>query len=468
MSKSVRSMKKPDLNRILFVINIIVFVLTFYAATVKLYQWVIIIPAIDANLHRLLSLVFLSQVKVHVNLETFNVWAPRIILFGCLLILAIKSKYIRKAGFWLASLPLLSILVISALSRTWSVASNFSAARFLFLATVLVSAVYIGLEFKKSSIFWLFEAISAALVLGSIYIVIRQPFYGILPAPNAGVWKGLFWWKSYLGEMTAFAALMFLFRLTTFNKNRWFVNVYAGLFYLLSLFVLIKARAITEVLALIVVHFLVAAAFLFSKWGHLLKAQHYWLLAGAGLVVFALAWFGRGYWLVFFGKSASLTGRIPMWNELVPYIQQRIWLGYGFGEAFWKSPNYQPVISQAVGWNVPFAHNGFIEVLLGTGMIGLVLWIVFLAEVTVLSFRFFFRERSISSSIFLAWIAYTVISNLADNLLGSYEYFTVMLLGITFGSLIRDRLDQKQVQMATSRAQRPVKAVKEPAEQPTA
>jgi hypothetical protein len=123
-------------------------------------------------------------------------------------------------------------------------------------------------------------------------------------------------------------------------------------------------------------------------------------------------------------------------------------LGYGFGEAFWKDPYNRMAVARAAGYDVPFAHNGFIEVLLGTGITGLVLWIIFLVEISYMSIKYILWERSVYSLIFLSWVVYTVVANLADNMLGSYEYFTVLLLVIAFSCLIRDRLERKKAQLA--------------------
>ena len=230
-----------------------------------------------------------------------------------------------------------------------------------------------------------------------------------------------------------------------FRKNRWFITTFAFVFYLLSIYILYKSNSVTQMLALITVHLVLLLMLSYSRWGHMIKPRHWWILASIFVSSIFLAWLGKDMIFGLFGRSSTLTGRMPLWNALVPYIQERFLLGYGFGEAFWKFEIYQQAVSQAAGWPVPFAHNGFIEVLLGTGIIGLVFWIVFLIQTTILSIKSFVNERSIPSLIFLAWIAYTMVINLADNMLGSYENFTVLLLMIAFACTTRKWLEAKKV-----------------------
>lgn len=425
--------------------NILIFVMVIFIAIAKLPLWSIVNPWVNVNLHRLLSLFTLSWVDTNIDISQLSIFISRFLRLVCLLILVIKNNTIRQRGFWLASLPILGILLLDGISRYWSISSIFSESRFLYISAVVVGGFYIGLEFKLSNIFKLFEGFSVFIVLGTFYAVIKQPGFAIM---TEGPWIGFFWWKSYLGEMSAFAATMFFFRWADYKNNRWFVTLYAFVFYLLSIYILFKSDSATQLIALFSVHFVALLASSYLKWGHGFKTKHWLVFSGISLVILILVWVGRETILGFLGRNASLTGRIPVWTALVPYIQQRLILGYGFGEAFWKDPFYRLAVARAAGNNVPFAHNGFIEVLLGTGITGLVLWITFLVEISYMSIKYILWERSVYSLIFLSWVVYTVVANLADNMLGSYEYFTVLLLVIAFSCLIRDRLERKKAQLA--------------------
>ena len=73
--------------------------------------------------------------------------------------------------------------------------------------------------------------------------------------------------------------------------------------------------------------------------------------------------------------TMTLTGRIPLWEMLVTEIKEHPWLGVGFA-AFWN-PHILPSMEQRVGFPAVSAHNGFLDMLLGTGVIGLVVILAF-------------------------------------------------------------------------------------------
>jgi O-antigen ligase len=57
-------------------------------------------------------------------------------------------------------------------------------------------------------------------------------------------------------------------------------------------------------------------------------------------------------------------------------IEKRPWLGYGY-QAFWRAGKSEAEsIWQAVGWEPPHAHNGFLELLLIFGWLGTSIYMV--------------------------------------------------------------------------------------------
>ena len=71
------------------------------------------------------------------------------------------------------------------------------------------------------------------------------------------------------------------------------------------------------------------------------------------------------------GRNATLSGRVEIWHAVWPFVMQRPWLGWGY-EAFWRGwtgPSYQ--VSAAVHFLVFHAHNGYLDLWLQTGIVGL-------------------------------------------------------------------------------------------------
>lgn len=86
---------------------------------------------------------------------------------------------------------------------------------------------------------------------------------------------------------------------------------------------------------------------------------------------------------------ADLTGRTEVWRELLPYIEARPWLGYGY-ESFW-TPERLMDFGGAQGWAVPDAHNGYINLALGIGLPGSLLYTLVLGLGLVRAVSLYYR-----------------------------------------------------------------------------
>jgi O-antigen ligase len=81
----------------------------------------------------------------------------------------------------------------------------------------------------------------------------------------------------------------------------------------------------------------------------------------------------------------NLTGRTEIWAELMPYIEARPLVGYGY-ESFWTAPRLID-FNSSQGWAVPDAHNGFINFALGIGVPGSLLYACILVLATARAVR---------------------------------------------------------------------------------
>jgi O-antigen ligase len=70
----------------------------------------------------------------------------------------------------------------------------------------------------------------------------------------------------------------------------------------------------------------------------------------------------------------TFSGRIPMWIVSFQYISEKPLLGYGFN-SFWTSKHILEISSELQD-AVPAAHSSYIDLLLGVGIIGLVLYLI--------------------------------------------------------------------------------------------
>ena len=70
--------------------------------------------------------------------------------------------------------------------------------------------------------------------------------------------------------------------------------------------------------------------------------------------------------------GSSLTGRLPLWEDLLDYLSRSPMKGYGFG-AFWTPKHiYEIAVSQE--WVISEAHSSYLDTALQMGVIGAVLF----------------------------------------------------------------------------------------------
>jgi exopolysaccharide production protein ExoQ len=131
-------------------------------------------------------------------------------------------------------------------------------------------------------------------------------------------------------------------------------------------------------------------------------------------------------------STATLTGRIPLWEIVLSEIQDHPWLGVGFA-AFWNPHNY-PRMEQLVGFPVVSAHNGFLDMLLVLGVVGLAFLLAFClcAAVTVMRKA---RRPDLLGWLVLMLLIFYVLSNLTSSIFTEFYEFKLIVILSALGLL---------------------------------
>jgi len=125
-----------------------------------------------------------------------------------------------------------------------------------------------------------------------------------------------------------------------------------------------------------------------------------------------------------------MTGRVPLWNYLLEtYISERPLFGYGFG-AFWLQPGISKAVQAIVKWGYPIkvSDNGYMDILLGLGVVGLVLVLLMLVTgfMRVLPQAFYTRNLTAFFPFFL--LIHIVLINISLSYFVEMESFIWFLL----------------------------------------
>ena len=185
------------------------------------------------------------------------------------------------------------------------------------------------------------------------------------------------------------------------------------------------------------------------------------LTTGLGYYVFSVSGFLAALGPYFTRDNAelsmNLTGRVPLWEVLMPAFEQRPFLGSGF-VAFWNPENLF-LMERLVGFPVVSAHNGFLEELLNTGAIGLFLFMTFWISAMILAVS---RARKGDSLGWLAllYLIFYLFLNLTTSLMQEYLEPVFMVFFVVLGLMSvtkirppvpqsRSKLDRKSIALVS-------------------
>jgi O-antigen ligase len=75
-----------------------------------------------------------------------------------------------------------------------------------------------------------------------------------------------------------------------------------------------------------------------------------------------------------------MTGRLELWKAVVEAIGQKPILGFGFS-GFWMGASAgSDTVQRQILWSPLYSHNGYLEIALSLGLVGLFLAILFLTQ----------------------------------------------------------------------------------------
>jgi len=100
--------------------------------------------------------------------------------------------------------------------------------------------------------------------------------------------------------------------------------------------------------------------------------------------IFGIATIGRS------SHAGTLTGRVPLWTEILKDVDREPMLGHGYG-AYWTTKRVEN-FARILYWEPPNGHSIYIDCLVELGWIGLILMLLFLVVVLISSLASYFKR----------------------------------------------------------------------------
>lgn len=284
--------------------------------------------------------------------------------------------------FFLVARPKGSLYTISQSSLIWII-SGLAIASFLWsdfsdlslrrgIATLQTASfgLYIASRFSvKQQLQILAWAIGIVAILSVVFTVVF-PGAAIEAGANAGAWRGPFTQKNILARLMVLGTLIFLLLSLERSKNKYIFWVGESLCFLL----LLLSDSKTGLVLFFAMITLIPLYNAFKWKGNVLIPFLILLvLASSSLSILLITnWENL---LTSLGRDPTLSGRSGLWELAIQKITERPWLGYGY-QGFWQSGGGAEIIWRTEGYRPPHAHNGFINIALDLGLIGLALFVL--------------------------------------------------------------------------------------------
>lgn len=302
------------------------------------------------------------------------------------------------------------LLLLATVSVLWSDTPDISLRRLVALLGSATFGLYLATRYPRVALLRVLLGVSVVAITLSIAVCVALPAYGI---DELGVWQGLFDHKNHLGQFMALAAAAWLLHAVCFRRSRPFALPLA----LVSGALVVLSRSATGIVLLAVLLASLAVIWLWRLAPRTAAAPLVVVFLGIGAYVAVQVVGSSDGFLALLGKNETLTGRTQLWELVWQAIGARPWLGYGYG-GFWLGfDGPSAPIWFAVGWSPPTAHNGFFDLLLDLGAVGLgVFALTFLVNLrrAVLLMR---REPGFDAALPLLFLVFLTVSNLTESFL---------------------------------------------------
>jgi exopolysaccharide production protein ExoQ len=339
--------------------------------------------------------------------------AWQLVLGVCYLSVAILLiPYYRETLFVVRRNWSLTALVLLALvSCLWadqpSLVLRHSIAVFGMTLFGVALAVRLSLEEQLRLLSWILRIIAVL----SLLCVLFFPSFGRSALPDQqGEWQGIFGYKNALGSTMALSVLVeWMLPADTLASK-----VISWLAMLVSAVLLVFSTSITP-LAALVGSLLFIAIYKFAMVR--LRIPLYAVVLGTLLIVAAgvtvLSVDSEGTFGAL-GRTSDLTGRTEIWSIVLSYIPWRPVLGYGYSGFWGGAAPESSAVDRAMGSMIMYSHNGYLEILLNLGAVGLLFTLAFLAGGMKRAYDWSGRNKSSVGLWPLAFLFFFLLHNIGE------------------------------------------------------
>ncbi len=336
----------------------------------------------------------------------------------------------------LTSDKLLLLLVSLALvSLFWSAAPGLTLQRGVALLGTTLFGAYLATRYTLNQQLRLLAWGLGLAAIFSVIFALVLPYYGIssgaqtvgeLPTERtARAWRGVFSTNNVLGRLMVLGAVVFL--LTVLQRKRQLL-AWAG-FGLCSVLILLANSATALMILLTLLALLPLYTALRWRRNFFVPMLIFTTLLGGSVASLIIS--NPEALLDVLGRDITLTGRTELWKASLEMIWQRPFLGYGYN-AFWLGwEGGSSYVWLITGYEMPHAHNGFLDLWLDLGLLGVSIFALWLVSNLVRGVGLIRASRGLEGTWPLLYLTFITFYNLTESaILSRNSIFWVLFVAI--------------------------------------
>jgi Lipid A core - O-antigen ligase and related enzymes len=265
----------------------------------------------------------------------------------------------------------------------------------------------------------------------SLILIAGFPSIGTMYLQSEGnCWTGLTVHKNILGQWASIGVIIFFWQF--WNSQGIFKKLICSFLTTVSFVLLIGSKSQTAVSLTFLGLLLMLCLFVYKKNG---KASLLFMIF-AFLAILSGALLFNQFFMKFsfidsifraIGKDSSFTGRTDIWGLALHTASYRMLLGYGYA-TFWMT-SAADKIRQICGWDFFSAHNGFLDIYLHLGLLGLGLSLLYIFSALKGIKSIYQRDFKIGI-LWVVFICVTLLSNFFESNFGimAHEFWFLSVM----------------------------------------
>lgn len=344
----------------------------------------------------------------------------------CAYLLVINGKLKLHVG-WLRKDWMIILLLFCIVSVFWTTDVAFVTRKLVGLIGVYFVALYCVTYFNESQLIWATFTFFVGCMVGSVVVSMALPEIGTSDY-YFGAWNGIYTHKNRLGR---YVGLFMVFALHLFWSGRLGRNglIKVGLSMLLGVFIILKTDSSTSLFTVLLTVIIIYGLGKISSFGTKRVLIFFFAFLITFPIILGVA-MNLEEVLLAVGKDITFTGRTYIWAAVLILSFEHFLFGYGY-QGFWRGELDEPsnLVVQLLGWYPSHSHNGFIDVYLALGLVGLAILLISFVAYFRSEWRNNGRRISINSSSII--VIYALIYNLTESTFISpngFMWFLVLVI----------------------------------------